>query len=511
MKRIFLLFAVAGGLTGQILPTVPSNVFRFSAGANISGETWNLEGQQFALQGFGRHYFDHLTHNDSVRFSSNNDLYHTGTVFLDSVNTVEQWLTQFNTEHNFSLPVFGPQPIDTTRSMAPAGTYSEKRAKNTSGTRFMIEYGMSNEITLSVTVPILDSYTVNQSITDYSIDAIDDAQVLVDYHVNAKNEFNTFMDSNTFNNLRRGLRDTLQMIYDFYYTNNGDYSVKWAFQALDDPINNLLVDPRFIPPGISKDSVSLADLISYYYPSQKTGRGIDDVTIGATILLKGKPSWASDGPADALYGQIFVGIPYGQTISPFIEAGSKQFKEAKIGTGVSRWSLGLYGSWGLKSERTGRLFFQTRVQFSTSTTLNTPAVLFSGGHTHPDSILSQIGNTYKFDLGTGFTFSAGGEVETVKNRLRMRAEIFQAYKGKDRFVSKDPEWDSWMEEHVGYTSSFNRLDFKAEVWLMNSISQNRIGPVSFDLYAGFSSTLMAENTYSGWNVYSGITTYYQGW
>ncbi len=119
MKRIFLLFAVAGGLTGQILPTVPSNVFRFSAGTNISGGTWNLKGQEFALQGFGRHYFDHLPHNDSVRFSSNNDLYHTGTVFLDSVNTVEQWLTQFNTEHNFSLPVFGPQPIDTNRSMAP--------------------------------------------------------------------------------------------------------------------------------------------------------------------------------------------------------------------------------------------------------------------------------------------------------------------------------------------------------------------------------------------------------
>ena len=91
--------------SGQTLPTVPSNVFRFSAGANISGETWNLKGQEFALQGIGRHYFDHFTHNDLVRFSSNNDLYHTGTVFLDSVNTVEQWLTQFNTEHNFSLPV----------------------------------------------------------------------------------------------------------------------------------------------------------------------------------------------------------------------------------------------------------------------------------------------------------------------------------------------------------------------------------------------------------------------
>ncbi len=68
-----------------------------------------------------------------------------------------------------------------------------------------------------------------------------------------------------------------------------------------------------------------------------------------------------------------------------------------------------------------------------------------------------------------------------------------------------------MQEHVGYNSSFKRMDLRAEIWLLNSISKNRIGPISFDLYAGFKNSIIADNTFDGWNVYTGITSYYQGW
>ena len=125
---------------------------------------------------------------------------------------------------------------------------------------------MSNEITLSVSIPIIDSYTIDQSFSDFSIGPIQGAPILVDYHQDARQQFNTFINSNSFSNLRRGLKDTLQLIYNMYYTNNGDYSVKWALHSQDDPINNLLVDQVFLPPGINKDSVSLSDLVSYYYP-----------------------------------------------------------------------------------------------------------------------------------------------------------------------------------------------------------------------------------------------------
>ena len=44
---------------------------------------------------------------------------------------------------------------------------------------------MSNEITLSMSIPIIDSYVIEQSYFNYSIGKVDGAQVLVEYHQNA--------------------------------------------------------------------------------------------------------------------------------------------------------------------------------------------------------------------------------------------------------------------------------------------------------------------------------------
>ncbi len=512
MKAIFIIFFYSISI-GQILPTIPSNVFRLSVGADASNFKWDLGENFFSLHGIGRHYFDSNTHNDSIRFSSNFDLYHTGRVYIDSVDTVEEWLNQFNSKYNFSLPVFGAQNIDTSLTMSSNGLFSEVREKKTSGKRLRLDYGMSNEVTLSATIPILDSYIIKQLFSDYSINEIDGAQILIDYHENVKNEFNTFLNSNAYSNLRRGLRDTLQLIYNLYYTNNGDYSVNWIFHSQNDPINNQLVDPMFIPNGISQDTVSLIDLVNYFYPAQKSGKGINDITIGANILLKGNPSWAIDEPANALYGQIYLSVPFGKTISPFAKVGQKQFSEANIGSGVNRWTLGLYGSKEIESRSKskvfrGRVFVQTQLHFSTVTTLNTPALFFSGGHSHPDSILSLVGNTYKYDMGTGLNLKVGGEFEVIKNRLKFLGEIAPKYNGQDNYSSKDRNWDAWMEKQ---SRSNNFMDLKCEFWLMNSISKYRFGPISFDLYAGYSTKLIANNTYLGWRTYAGITTFYQGW
>jgi len=511
MQRFFGLCFILTLSFGQILPTVPANVFRFSMGTHISESVWELEEQNFDLRGLGRNYFDHLTHNDSVRFSSNYDLYHNGTLMLDSVNTVEEWLIQFNKDYGFSLPVFGAQLIDTSNSVAPVGTFLESRSKKTSGKSFMIEYGMSNDVTLSISIPIFDSYTVDQSMTDFTVSGMDDVDVLLNYHTNAKDEFKSFINSGSYSNLRRGLRDTLSLIYDTLYTKNSEYNVLWATHAGNDPVNNLLVDARFIPSDIGKDTVSLADLVTYYYPAQKSGSGVDNVTVGTTILLRGKPSWASEGKSNALYAKILVSIPYGKTLSSFKAIGSKQFKEAKIGNGVSRWSVGLYGTVGYKGNVKGRSYFQTAVKFSTPEILNTPVSLFSGGHTNPDSITSQIGNTYKYDQGLGFFFRGGSEMDVIPNQLRLRADINYNYKGRDRFVSNDPVWDAWMKEHNGFSSAHSRFDLGAEMWFLNSISKYRFGPVSFDLYVGIKNSIFTEQTFDGWQVYSGITTYYQGW
>ena len=170
----------------------------------------------------------------------------------------------------------------------------------------------------ALVIPIIDSYVIEQSYFNYSIGKVEGAQALIEYHQNAKQELKTFIDSNDYSNLRRGVKDTLQNIYDVFYT-NGQFSKKWVWHSQDDPLNNLLIDEGFLPPGINKDSVSLSDLIWYYYPSKKIGDGVGDIKIGGTILLSGTPTWALNGKGDVLYGQLFVTIPYGKTLTQFLD------------------------------------------------------------------------------------------------------------------------------------------------------------------------------------------------
>ena len=510
-NKILSLFFFTFFLYSQILPTIPSNVFRVSIGRMNAKEHWNLKTQNFNLNGVGRRYFNNLHHNDNLRFTSNFDLYQSGSVILDSANTVESWLIKFNQENDFELPTFGKQEIDTNSNISINGLFDEKREKTFSGKKIKIDYGMSDEITISVSFALIEKYNIRQTFSNYSIGKAEGVQELIDYHSNAKNELKTFINSNTYNNLNRGLRDTLSLIFDSYYRNNGDYSVNWVFHSGNDPINNLLIDDGFKPQEINKDSVSLSDLVAFYYPNNKKGKGVDDIQIGATILLAGEPAWKTGKKTNTFYGLIQLSIPYASTISPFLKKRELQFTEANIGSGVPRWSIGFLSEWNVKSKKNTRMFLASEVQFSTKATLNTPIQLFSGEHTHPDSILANIGNTYKYDLGTGFIIKTGGEMEVLQNRYLIHSELYFMSKSKDQYISKSNSWDNWMESHDGYSSTYQFLDVSAEFWILNSISKNRIGPISFDFYSGFKNNIMAKNIYSGWNVYSGITTYFQGW
>ena len=44
-----------------------------------------------------------------------------------------------------------------------------------------------------------------------------------------------------------------------------------------------------------------------------------------------------------------------------------------------------------------------------------------------------------------------------------------------------------------------------------SKSKDRIGPFSFDIVFGLRKTISADYTFDGFKLYSGITTYLQGW
>ena len=127
-------------LFAQSFQPLPNNVFRMSIDQGSSNYNWERRETQFSLEEIGKMYFDPFTHNDSVRFSSNFDLYHTGSLYIDKIvvgydtlsitSTIEDWMKKLNSDFSLNLPVFGPQNIDTNIFRYPEGSFSEKRSKN---------------------------------------------------------------------------------------------------------------------------------------------------------------------------------------------------------------------------------------------------------------------------------------------------------------------------------------------------------------------------------------------
>ena len=191
--------------------------------------------------------------------------------------------------------------------------------------------------------------------------------------------------------------------------------------------------------------------------------------------------------------RMFLSIPFGFTIEPFKSIGLKQLSQLNIGAGVKKLSLGVFGGYSFNNKSKSRLYGAIDIASSSPELLYTPINLFSGVHTNPDSIISQIGDTYKLKEGNWLKSMIGYEFEFLKNRLLIKFESRSISKSRDDYTSLDDEWDSWMENHQGYDTAMNKWDICLETWILNSKSKERIGPISFDMFLFFSTQSRSQD------------------
>jgi len=494
----------------QVFPTTPKNVFRVSFTREIEQSRWQMSEQGFELSHIGKMFFNHEVQNKSGYFSYNRDLYHLGNTPIDTIETIESWLNRFNEETSSNLPLFESGYLDTDNSIFVGGQFLEQKKRKIRGRKLNIAYGMSDNITISLDVPILDRYTLNQSFSGTG-NRIEGINEIVTYLQNAKLNLEKFINSDKYFFMRKGLRDTVQMIYDNYFSSSGENSVIWAIEMPDDPLNQGFTDTRFFDNTSLRDTVNLNDLIDYYYPSKKTASGLGDIKMSFTILLRGSPSWSEADQRGAIYGRLEILLPYGYTIGSYLSEGKKQFKKFNLGKGITRWSPGIFGEYLFNGKMRPRIFGNLNFTASTPEFLYTPVNLFSASHTHPDSIVAIIGEDFKFKEGNFIRYNIGFDFEPKPDRIRVRIKTNYVVKSRDSYLSNDKNWDRWMQSHEGYDSKFSARSIFLEGFVLNSISKNRVGPFSFNMYTGLKKSIFSRNTFDSWKFYWGVNFYLQSW
>ena len=153
MKKIIFLIFFETHLIGQILPTIPRNVFRISLGSKVE-DSW-LKFKNNCTIRCGIERYDYRYTWQLITFFILIMVYITKRVLrmLSSITTIEEWMTNFHLSYGYSLPTFGAYNIDTSNVMEPSGQFSESRSKSVLKRYAHIDYGMSNEITLCLSNP----------------------------------------------------------------------------------------------------------------------------------------------------------------------------------------------------------------------------------------------------------------------------------------------------------------------------------------------------------------------
>ena len=93
----------------------------------------------------------------------------------------------------------------------------------------------------------------------------------------------------------------------------------------------------------------------------------------------------------------------------------------------------------------------------------------------------------------------------------MQNDLSYLNKLEDGYLSNDKNWDRWMQSHEGYDSKFSARSIFLEGFVLNSISKNRVGPFSFNMYTGLKKSIFSRNTFDSWKFYWGVNFYLQSW
>ena len=525
---VWILFA--GQLYGQAHFTLPKNVWRISVVKEASSENWvsaggkkGLPDEYFTLDGYGLKYFDHLNPESKKDLVRLNEQYVSATDMTNKVIEAFQ-LKQAaigwgDTLADFSQNFFGPDSVT-------IGGYisNTKRTMERQLTRIRFEYGLTERVTLTLGIPNYASATqTNEWGWRASHSENIDLEGFIDYHTTNKAKFENFFASpQYYDSLDTYFAGKLQAVYDAFYTTNGAASVLWVLEQGLDPLGTSITGAQFNPFSNSdKDTTNIDSLMKFYHPNRSTS-GLGDIRWGLNFHLLGSPIWAGES-LFSVYGGIGMTIPTAKLISKFnpdkVDGDSgrpKQFSQLQLGEGVSALHFSLFGEfYRTVRSREVKVNWSTAFKFNTEAKFwprVTPRGTFSVQH---DSILSQIGEVYRFHRGDELFGSLVGSLELIPRKLKISAGQTWYLKRRDSYYSKDKRWNEWMAGGTDLRKDYDTRSVMIfqdlALIFQNTDPMNQFGSTPFEAELSVTLPVLTRHAWHAVEIRVSFVTYFQFW
>tara|TARA_B100000315_G_C14595101_1_gene598463 strand:+ start:10591 stop:12204 length:1614 start_codon:yes stop_codon:yes gene_type:complete len=528
-KFSWIILIVFCELPAQTHYILPPSVWRFSLSQGTVSGNWissggksGLPNEVFALNGYNLRYYNPSSP------TSNDDLVGLGDMYINSTDQVKKVIRDFNDSDvaatwgdslaDFTQDFFGPDSFTLFGYIT-----NDKRKKSFSRSTFRIEYGLSERNSIFFEIPVYRNIQMNNDWGWENNSAANaQLQAFTDYHsANREKMAEVIQDTSIFNSLDEDLSSGLKTIYSRFYSFEGSNSMLWAINGGADPFTNGIYGSEYNP-FTDSDTIptTIDSLISFYHPNLSAS-GLGDMKWGMTILLYGSPAWQGES-LYSVYGGMGMTLPTGRIIDKFngnkidVNGRPEQFSQLSIGEGITQWYFSLFGEFYKEFfQRLIRLNWNLKFQYNLegrTPTRVSPRGIFSVNH---DSILTRLGEDYRWKKGDIYSADISGFAELIPDRLSVSAGQQWVFKERDQYFSKDETWNKWMSGGTSLYDGFDTRSFRilqnASVIFHNTHPLKKIGPVPFEIKLETILPVFTRHTWRPFAVSVQLISYFQWW
>tara|TARA_A100001011_G_scaffold96429_1_gene101449 strand:+ start:25758 stop:27329 length:1572 start_codon:yes stop_codon:yes gene_type:complete len=523
MKNVLLALFTFSFLNAFSNFTLPKNVWRFSVNNEQSISQWKSSGkvkgfhsEVFTLKNYDIKYFDHKNQNS---FKDLNDL---GDLEITVSENVQKIITDFDALssskgwgfqlYDFTENFFGPDSVKLNGQI-----FNTESKFNYNKIFYDIEFGISNKTTLMISIPVFLTANQNEYWSwngmEFENGRIED---FLNYHNENKKNFEEIFSSPIKDSIPSFMFEKINSVYNAYYDESGEYSILWALNSGNDPFK-VIYDSNYNPFSESIDSTSIDSIMNYFYP-QRSSSGLGDIKLGVNFHLFGSPVWVGES-IFSVYGGLGITIPSAKLLSIYKKNDlliPNQFKELPLGKGLSALNASLFGefytnyrsrlirfNWLIKSifNREGK--FNTRVS---------PRGIFI---IDDESILLNLGDTYRMKLGNETLGNLNASIELFPKRLSFSFGQTWYYKNRDKYFSKNSFWNEWMgggtDIHKGYDTKTLMVYQKLSLTFHNSYFSNQISSIPFELDLSLNIPIITNHNWHAYRLNLSFITFFQFW
>ena len=260
------------------------------------------------------------------------------------------------------------------------------------------------------------------------------------------------------------------------------------------------------------------ELLSMYYPKERSSKGIGDLMLGLKYLLRGDPAWKTSKAKFSIFAGVDYVMPFAEDLIGFksndlIKGVPKQFLQLPLGEGVPKVRIKSFGEFYTRyKKRLVNVNWSLGFILPMRNQINPRITFLWIQDASMDSISQTIGDVI-YKKGPSIEALISGQIEIIPKKLFVSGDIKWESSLRDKYHSNSPAWNDWMTKRTNYDTRSIAVLQSVRINYSNLDQSTYIGPFPFEIEIGSSWNLpfLTYHKFAGISTWLKLSSYFQAW